>query len=199
MEVISQNLVTAIINTVIIILAIIIIGRFIDLIMSIIIKVMAKNLGTQFTLIFANWLTFIGTIHHELSHALLLWVTGAKITKLELFRPRGDRLGQVAYVNRGNFILRSIQNTLSAIAPVILGCISEYMLYNILINCKSIIGVILVIYVMVSILMHMTMSKQDLKSAIKGLPVCFILLVTITYITKLDVVNIVLNIITYNN
>ena len=41
------------------------------------------------------------------------------------------------------------------------------------------------------------MSKQDLKSAIKGLPVCFILLVTITYITKLDIVNIVLNIITY--
>lgn len=181
----------ALINTVLIILAIILIGRLLDTISSGIIKFLAKNFGTAFALLFANRLTFIGTIYHELSHMIVLIITGAKITKLELFKPKGDRLGQVKYINRGNFIFKSIQNTLSAIAPVFFGCAAIYLIYNQIINCNSIYLIILLVYMLVSILLHTTMSNQDLKMAIKGLPICFLLLFIVMYITKLNIIELI--------
>ena len=35
-----------------------------------------------------NRLTFIGTVHHELSHDLFATLSGAKVTKIELFHVR---------------------------------------------------------------------------------------------------------------
>lgn len=182
-----NTIITAVENTCIMILAIIILGRVIDILNIRILKWMTKSLGTEFTLIFANRLTFIGTIHHELSHAILLLITGAKIVKLDIFKPQGNRLGQVKYINRGNFILKAIQNTTSAIAPVMIGCITEFILYKTLGLTQSIPILILIIYTMISILLHMTMSKQDFKMAIKGLPICAILIFLVMYITKFDI------------
>ena len=183
-----NTVIVALQNTLILMLATIIIGRTIDLIIEILLKIMSKHLGSKFTLLFANRLTFIGTIHHELSHAIVLLLTGAQIVKIDLFKPQGNRLGQVKYINRGNIVFRSIQNTLSSIAPVLIGIISETLIYKALGLRDDWWFKLTISYIMISILLHMTMSKQDLKAAIKGLPICSIIIFILMYITKFNII-----------
>ena len=71
----------------------VVIEQFVKLLYS----VTAAFLGDSFTYFIFNRLTFIGVFHHELSHALLATVTGAKVTKIVFFHPDGDRLGYVTY------------------------------------------------------------------------------------------------------
>lgn len=186
-----EPLYVAIINTIALIVICILFGKLIDNILNIIINILVKRFGVKFTLIFTNYITFIGTVHHELAHALLATLTGAKVTELNLFKPNGNSLGNIKFTNRGNFITKSIQNTMSALAPVMLGCISEYILYIKLIESTNMIFNIFIIYVMISILLHMRMSKQDIKIAIKGLPICSVIICVIFYILKINIFSII--------
>lgn len=110
----------------------VVIEQFVKLLYS----VTAAFLGDSFTYFIFNRLTFIGVFHHELSHALLATVTGAKVTKIVFFHPDGDRLGYVEYVTRGNIIMRSIQQALASITGI-LRCIDKcgYLLLSYCLWC----------------------------------------------------------------
>lgn len=131
-----------------------------------------KIIGTKLTLFIINRLTFIGTIHHELAHALFAMLSGAKVTKIRLIEFRGGRLGSVEYIPRGNIITKSIQHTFSAYAPVVCGFITEVIMLITFNNTNNIWIIILKMYIMFSVFVHMTMSKQDIKMCLMGLPIC---------------------------
>jgi len=189
----NERLTVALISTAIIIFIIPLIGLIIDGISKCIAKALAKTVGVSMTLFVMNYLTFIGTVHHELSHALYGFITGAKIIKIELFKPTGTTLGQVKLVPRGNAVLRSFQLCMSAIAPTVQGLITECLLLKFFPAQSEIIW--LIVYVIVSIFIHMTMSIQDIKSALKGLPVCALLIYAICFAFNINIVSIITNIV----
>lgn len=180
--------VSALVNTVIIMMIIPIIGIIINWITDKTIRFIYKHCGRLVTLLIANYLTFVGTMHHELSHAIFAFCTGAKIIKIDLFYPAGHTLGKVIFKPRGNAITKSIQLTMSAIAPVVLGCITEYFLIS-YVSANSLNGIasFIIYYLIISILLHMTMSKQDIKNAIKGLPICTIIIYWIIFATRFNI------------
>lgn len=180
--------VSALVNTVIIMMIIPIIGIIINWITDKTIRFIYKHCGRLVTLLIANYLTFVGTMHHELSHAIFAFCTGAKVIKIDLFYPEGHTLGKVIFKPRGNTITKSIQLTMSAIAPVVLGCITEYFLIS-YVSANSLNGIasFIIYYLIISILLHMTMSKQDIKNAIRGLPICTIIVYCIIFATKFNI------------
>ena len=109
--------------------------------------------------------------------------------KINLFKVQDDTLGSVKFITRGNTLLKSIQLTMTSIAPVILGIISEYLLITkVVSNINSIVLLWIIYYVIISILLHMTMSTQDIKNALKGLPVCTVIIYIILSITKFSII-----------
>ena len=134
----------------------------------------SRFISMRLTMFIANRITFVGVVHHELSHAAFAVITGAEVSNINLFKPNQNSLGSVSITPRGNFVIRSIQLMLSSIAPVITGCISLYLIFNYIFPLD--LGVLLNIvkvYIALSILLHMEMSFADIKGAFKGLPVCF--------------------------
>lgn len=181
---VSTNIfIQALILTVITLILIVIVGCILNKLKNILIGILTKTFGVGIAIFVANKLTFIGTIHHELAHALFAFCTGAKVTKIELFHPHGNTLGHVEYRVRGNKIMQSIQHTMSAIAPMVCGIITETILYiKVLPKCVDVWQYILLAYTMISILLHMTMSDQDIKMMLKGLPACTLLMYIVYYI-----------------
>ena len=120
-----------------------------------------------------NYLTFPGVVHHELSHALFAFLTGAKVTEIKLFRihHKDGRLGYVSYAPRGNFIMMSIQKVLSSVAPIVMGFISCSLLYLYARPAleDSLWQTALLYYGLVSIILHMSLSKQDIKVMKSGI------------------------------
>jgi len=159
----------AVLETVILFLIILITGFLINLISAVITDALAGIIGSVPAFILRNYLTYPGTVHHELSHALLAFITGARIKKIVLL-PKGAALGSVEIETRGNLFLRALQLSLSAIAPVILGAVSLFSMWSfILPRTKEIWQYILFWYVFVSILFHMSLSGADYRSFFKGL------------------------------
>lgn len=183
----------ALVNAAACLILILLFGRIFDVFMDFVIGIMVKIFGFHFALLFSNLITFVGVVHHELSHALFAFITGAKITKIQLFSifNSDGTLGSVQFSPRGGLILQSIQLCLASIAPMITGFISLYYIYY-----AYTIGMItgawiyVMFYVAISILFHMRLSSQDVFVALKGLPICFILLVFIFYLFKVDVLGI---------
>lgn len=185
----TSNVIFTLINTLILVMAIPLIGIAIDYLNKIILSFITNIFGIRIAYIFANRVTFIGTVHHELAHALFALITGAKIIKINLFKVQDDTLGSVKFITRGNTLLKSIQLTMSSIAPVILGIISEYLLITkVVSNINNTILLWIIYYIIISILLHMTMSTQDIKNALKGLPVCTVIIYIILYITKFSII-----------
>lgn len=182
-----ERLIHAAISTAIIIIAVPLVGMLIEFITMEITRGLAKNMGVSTALFIMNGLTFVGTIHHELSHAFYALITGAKVTKVEVFKPKDDRLGCVEFIPRGNWFTKSLQLTLSGIAPTMQGFITLCLLVLLFINLPSILWLkILVGYIMFSIFIHMTMSSADVKAAIKGLPIVMVLVFIICFAVNLD-------------
>lgn len=145
--------------------------------------------GGKVAFFIRNRLTFIGTVHHELSHALFAWVSGAKVTKVELFHVRGNQLGCVEFYPRGNAFTKAVQMTLSSIAPVICGAVSLCVLtWFLRFRCVLTWHFVLTGYLMVSVLLHMNMSVQDIKNAWKGMPLTMLICYLTFYITKLQLI-----------
>ncbi|MCR5339698.1 MAG: hypothetical protein K6E75_14190 [Lachnospiraceae bacterium] len=120
-------------------------------------------------LFFANTLTFPGVVYHELSHALFAFLTGAKINEIKLYQKKEGHLGYVNYSPRGAWGLQSLQLTLASCAPVVTGMIAEAVIYYVFTTFTlPIWGKVLLIYLGVSILVHMDMSTADLKSYVRG-------------------------------
>lgn len=177
----------ALTNTGVIILGIIIIGLLIDLLQQLIGQLIANGFGANFTNVFMNRITFIGVVHHELAHALFALLTGAKIVKVNLFKPdeKTDSLGSVTYAPRGPLILRAIQLSLASIAPVICGFISCFLIYKYLLF-GAVWKLFVFGFILLCIVIHMNLSTQDIKTALKGLPICMIVMFSIFYVTQFD-------------
>lgn len=145
--------------------------------------------GHKFAVNFCNYLTFPGVILHELSHALLVKLSGGKITKMRIFWPdKSGRLGYVNFVTRGSFFKQRLQLVCASCAPVLMGYLYLYTLYYVLLVCNlPWYGIAFVVYVMISIFNHMSMSKADLEIYIKGsvflFPVLTIVLFLFIYFT----------------
>lgn len=139
-----------------------------------------------------NYITFVGVMHHELSHALLAFLSGAKVTDIKLFRIHHNdgALGYVAYAPRGNFILQNVQKVVTSIAPIICGFISSYLLWFYIrpMAMENIWSICLFYYVLISIILHMSLSKQDIKVMKGGLLVVIVLITILFYVINLDLV-----------
>ncbi len=155
-------------KTLFLLLFLAILSLTVTMLSKLIVHILSRLLGIQPAFWIRNYLTFPGTIHHELSHALLALLTGARVTKISFF-PKGNTLGHVDITTRGLPVLQSLQLSLSAVAPVLCGAATESLLWHYAVPlCSELWQIILLAYLMISILFHMTMSDQDLRNFRKG-------------------------------
>lgn len=183
---VMSKIISAIILTIFVIIAMVIIGFIIGVITEHIARCLASLFGYRLGYIIANYLTFPGVIHHELSHAFVAIITGAKLAKIELFKipsKSGGALGTVSFIPRGPKIIQSIQLTLTPLAPIPFGALTLRTIYNFMKVAELSLGIwIVLVYMMVSILLHMKLSTQDIKTSLKGLPLTSLLIFIIAYI-----------------
>ena len=162
-------------------------GIIMDLFTRFLCRILAAFIGARLVNRMVNYLTFPGVVHHELSHALLVILTGGRITELALFKPDGNTLGHVSWQARGGLIRRSIQKTFCAIAPVVLGSVSTgAMAYYINghMGTLPLWQLCLLIYLAVSVFLHMTMSPQDLSVMWSGIFVVYLLVLLIVLVFR---------------
>ena len=164
------------VETLLVILLLLAIGVIISWISAIFGRILAALIGGRAAFVFRNYLTWPGTVHHEFSHTLLAFVTGAKVRRISLI-PHGQALGQVDYVPRGGRVLQALQMSLSSIAPIICGMVTEtLLLIFVLPKCDIWWEYALFWYFAVSILLHMTLSKEDMTNLWHGIiPTVFVL------------------------
>lgn len=157
--------------------------HYLDLFLTGLIAGLSNN---TIAFIIRNYITYPGTVHHELAHAVFATLSGAKVVKINLI-PRGTQLGSVEFETRGNIFQKSIQLSLSAIAPVICGAISIFLMLRFIFPmCYLTWHYISFAYILISIFFHMTMSTQDIKNFIKGFPACILILFIIFLFVKPD-------------
>ena len=131
-----------------------------------------------------NYLFFPGVMLHELSHALLAFLTGAKITEIALFKREGDALGHVSFINRGNFFVQSLQNIFASAAPMFCGALVVYGCYYGFTHTDILWLKILLGYIGVSMFYHMTMSPADIRIYLRGLPVFIAIVFIVTFVLR---------------
>ncbi|SEF80036.1 hypothetical protein SAMN04487934_103200 [Eubacterium ruminantium] len=134
-----------------------------------------------------NFLFFPGVILHELSHAFLAVITGAKVTEVALFKKEGESLGHVYFKNRGNRVIVSLQYIFISAAPMFCGALIVWGCWAwILILPKALLWLkILLGYIGASMFFHMTMSSADIKIYIRGIPIFMALLFIVTLALRL--------------
>lgn len=153
------------------------IGLVIHTIVNVLVNLISLVTNKYIAYFLCNIVTFVGVIHHELSHVLMVFMTGAKLLDFKLFDIKDNISGYVNFIARGPWLIQSIQYTLISTAPMYIGLLSLYLLHNI--YSLGYIHKYLYHYVFISIVLHMRLSPQDLKSAGVGLPIFFCLLVFI--------------------
>ena len=154
-----------------IIIVIPLIGSLVNLVITGILRILLGLIDPSGTLfwIFVCFLTFPGILMHELSHALFAFVTGAKINNISFYNLQDGNLGCVEYTPRGPWILQKLQMFLSSCAPVIVGLMIEAAIINAFISMSlSPLIFALLVYLMISALVHMEMSLQDLINYASG-------------------------------
>lgn len=177
----------SLIFTAILMLSVVLIGFAIGRFDEFLIDFTAKATGRGIAGFILNRVMFVGTIHHELSHALFAVMTGAKVTKIRcitLFSK--DRLGYVEFYVCGGKVKQAIQLALTSCAPVMTGLLTVPLLA--IVSARVIMpvwGHILIAYCALSILCHMSMSPQDLKLYGKGavfvFPMLFVIVMCVRY------------------
>ena len=182
-------LVSALINTGIIIAGILLLGLLAECLQQLIVQAIVFLSNPRTAKLIVNRITFVGVVHHELSHALLAFLTGAKITKISLFKPdkKSGPLGSVSFLPRGFGIMQAVQRTLASIAPVPCGMTTSWLIYSLALpECSEIWHYAIVIYILVSILVHMNLSPADIKAAAKGAPYICLIIFVIVLLTGFD-------------
>lgn len=176
-------------NALLIPAAIFVIGLLIEGLERLLAKILARLFGGRAAFFICNRLTFIGTVHHELAHAVFAFLSGAKVVKVELFKVRGEQLGCVEYYPRGTAFTKSVQMALSGIAPVICGGVSLCVIsWAWRYHCTQIWQYIVLGYLFISIFLHMNMSTQDVKNAIKGMPLTVVICYVVFLLTGISLI-----------
>lgn len=122
-----------------------------------------------------NYLTFVGVIHHELSHALFALLTGAHVTEVAIFQPSGNSLGHVNYATRGGIPFSSLQHYFTAVGPVVMGTVTSVLIMYGMTVWRNPLMLILFAYLLFSVLVHATMSPPDVLNMLRGILPVFIL------------------------
>ena len=136
-----------------------------------------------------RWLFFaIGTLVHELSHAVVALLFGFRITEFVPFiaDPSSPILGYVSYLYSPGNPVQQAGHFFVGIAPIILPLALLFLLYRFLLphgliqegkvnwrrifSLSSLLRTMLFLFVTSNIVMHMRCSPQDLQNAIYGLP-----------------------------
>lgn len=136
--------------------------------------VLARLLGAKGAIFAGYYLTIIGTLHHELAHALGYLLTGGRVHRISILprtQPDGSvRLGYVTSSTRGPLLLQAVQNTIGATAPLLFGFLTVYLLWRLALPAAESVGTrAFLYYAMASILLHMELSGADLKLLARGL------------------------------
>ena len=148
-------------------------------------RALGTALGSSAAWFFANYLTLPGVLHHELSHALAALITGARVRHFSVI-PSGNSLGHVEIVPRGPGILRGLQLSFSAVAPVLFGmCTLAASLWYIYPSLAGPGWKILFWYLLVCVVLHMTLSRADWKSFLKGAAGTYLLLFAVFLVIRL--------------
>lgn len=113
-------------------------------------------------------LTFVGTVIHECSHAVMGWLTGAQILEVKCLTLRGQELGFVKFRLRGNRAARALQLGWLSCAPVLSGLILVPVCVWAVLTVDILLVRILAGYLGVSVFIHMSMSKKDILNYCKG-------------------------------
>ena len=156
------------VGTVLFPIAILLLGVFMELIAQAITTVISFFTGVIIAFGIRTYATYIGTVIHELSHAAVAFLTGAKVKKITLI-PHGATLGSVEYVPRGNKFFQGLQMSLSAIAPTVVGTVLLYLMFT---QVHPLLTeawhYVLFYYLALSILFHMDLSLTDLRNFFQG-------------------------------
>ena len=176
-------------ETLMIFVLMLVLGCIVALINWLISWILAIVLGRIPTFFIMNFATYPGTVHHELSHALLVFLTGGKVKKICLV-PSPTTLGHVEFQTRGNVFFRSLQLSLSAMAPVLCGLVTEALLFLYVYPLTDLTWhKVLFFYFVISIFIHLTLSIQDLLNFFQGLlpslVVFFLIFLGINYIRSI--------------
>lgn len=159
----------SLILTVITLLLVILIGFVMNGLERVELAILRKIFGHNFALIFHNRILIMGTVIHELAHAIFGLLTGARILEISFWDDEHDTLGHVTYQARGPFFMRAIQHAVSACAPVIVGiALGAVIIYVMLHITIPIWGHIIGWYLLFSIANHMSMSNADIKNYFRG-------------------------------
>ena len=189
-EAIKQQLIVAGYNTVFILGFVVILGLLLNAFKMKMLDWCCSLFGKKVGEFLVNRFTFLGVIHHEISHAFMALICGAQVTEVSIFKFKGDMLGNVKFIPRGPKLFRDLQICLAALAPAICGIGTLYLMVYFL-NFK--IGytgwkIVLIIYTEVSILLHMTLSSVDIKAALKGMVTTLLVTFCIFFFTRFDLV-----------
>lgn len=135
---------------------------------------------------FGSWLlysTCIGVMIHELSHALLAILTGAKVISVTLFQVESDKktLGEVSFITRGNCIFRGIQASFASAAPMFIGTVLLLVSFTYIKPLLASWQLVIFWYVAISIFLHMSLSNQDVKNIFSNIfSLLFVLIILIS-------------------
>ena len=169
-EAITENIFwAALVYAVLVPLVLWAVGLIVHGVSALLTNILAVVTGPSLAFVARNYLTYIGTVVHELSHALFAVLTGAKVTRITLV-PHGATLGSVDFVPRGPRFFKGLQLSLTSIAPTVVGAAAIIFLF---IKVYPLLTLtwhyILFWYLAVSILFHMNLSPQDLKNFSRGI------------------------------
>lgn len=169
------DIVISLIYTIILLSALIVIGYLINKLEQVQLKILAKTTGSKIAYFMCNRFTFVGTVIHELSHALFVFLTGGKLIKVKLLEVSKDgTLGHVEFALCGPKWKQKCQLSIISCAPVFMGLLLEYILIKLVIGYSLGVWIeILLWYFIISILDHMSMSDVDIKNYLKGMIVVF--------------------------
>lgn len=156
--------------TAVLMLFVIFAGRLIDMLNDFLIYRLSNVTGRNIASFIINRVLFIGTVFHELSHALFAKISGAKVIKIRcLVVFSKDTLGYVNFVTQGSAMSQSIQCCLASCAPVLTAFFTVPMFVWLSITYSgNVLYNILFAYCAVSILCHASMSSADLDLYRKG-------------------------------
>lgn len=122
---------------------------------------------------------YAGVIAHEFAHFIVAVVLRAEIISVDLldknFIETGT-LGSVEYAPTGGLVRRGLQHFLISSAPVWLGAFNIFWAYNtMLAHSDSLVWQLGLSYLIISIIIHMNMSIDDLKLYLRGIPTILVL------------------------
>lgn len=165
----EHYLLLVLVSTILFPVAILALGLVMELFAQAITTVISFVTGPLIAFGIRTYATYIGTVIHEFAHATFAFLTGAKVTKITLI-PHGTTLGSVEYTPRGNRFLKGIQQSLSAVAPTIVGTALLWLLFS---QVHPLLTetwhYVLFYYLALSILFHMDLSIADLRSFFSGI------------------------------